>query len=175
MNIYELPEETQRALDLYLACFDPETGEQVAGDEETAHHYAKFQECENQQGQAAEWVLKTRANAEARIAALAFEADRLKAQAARESRTVERMDALVSRFFPADSTEKPVVVSNWTVSYRKSEAVEIDDATAIPAEFMRQPKVPDPAPDKTAIKAALKEGKEVPGARIEERKNLQIK
>ena len=94
---------------------------------------------------------------------------------AREARTVARMDALISRFFPAESTEKPVIVSNWTVSYRKSEAVEIEDATKIPAEFMRTPKMPEPAPDKVALKAALKEGREVPGARIEERRTLNIK
>lgn len=40
---------------------------------------------------------------------------------------------------------------------------------------MKAPKIPEPSPDKTAIKEAIKNGSEVPGARIEERKNLQIK
>ena len=74
MNLYELPTETVKALDAYLSCFDPESGEQVATDEECSAAYAKFKELENKQGDAAEWILKTRANAEARIAGLEAEA-----------------------------------------------------------------------------------------------------
>ena len=45
-------------------------------------------------------------------------------------------------------------------------AVEIYEPGLIPAEFMKTPETPPPAPDKTAIKAALKAGKEVQGARL---------
>jgi hypothetical protein len=40
---------------------------------------------------------------------------------------------------------------------------------------MRQAEAPPPAPDKAAISAAIKAGKEVPGAHIEARKSLAIK
>lgn len=59
-----------------------------------------------------------------------------------------------------------------TVSYRKSESVNIEDVTRLDDEFIR---VPEPVPDKTAIKQAIKAGREVVGAELVERKNIQIK
>lgn len=59
-----------------------------------------------------------------------------------------------------------------TISFRKSEAVEITDETAIPADYLIQP----PAfPGKTKIKEAIKQGIAVPGAELVQRENLQIK
>lgn len=59
-----------------------------------------------------------------------------------------------------------------TISFRKSEAVEITDEGAIPAEFLIQP----PAyPGKTRIKDAIKEGIAVPGAELVQRNNIQIR
>lgn len=54
-------------------------------------------------------------------------------------------------------------------------AIIIDEPGLIPAEFMRQPDPPPPAPDKTAIKEALKAGKEVPGAHLARGVRLEIK
>ena len=49
-----------------------------------------------------------------------------------------------------------------------------DTDTDLPEEFIRV--VPEKrSPDLTAIKAAIKEGREVEGYRIETRSNLQIK
>jgi hypothetical protein len=62
-----------------------------------------------------------------------------------------------------------------TLSFRKSSAVVIDEPALIPAEFMRQPEPPPPAPDKKSIGDALKAGKEVAGAHVEHRQSLQIK
>lgn len=61
------------------------------------------------------------------------------------------------------------------IGWRKSTAVEIEDETQIPAEFMVTPPPPAARPDKTAISKALKAGQEVPGARLEHRQNLQIR
>lgn len=54
-------------------------------------------------------------------------------------------------------------------------SVDIFEEKLIPAEFMRQPEPPPPAPDKTAIKEALKSGKDVPGAMLAQGKRLDIK
>lgn len=54
-------------------------------------------------------------------------------------------------------------------------SVVIDDQSAIPAKFMRHPEPPPPAPDKTAIKDALKSGEEVAGAHLERKQRLEIK
>jgi hypothetical protein len=61
------------------------------------------------------------------------------------------------------------------ISFRKSSAVVIDGADLIPAEYMRTKPAPDPEPDKKAIAEAIKAGKEVPGAHVEQRKSIQIK
>ena len=45
-------------------------------------------------------------------------------------------------------------------------AVEIYEPGLIPSEFMKTPEPPPPAPDKAAIKNALKAGIEVQGARL---------
>jgi hypothetical protein len=54
-------------------------------------------------------------------------------------------------------------------------SVIIDDATAIPAEFMVTPAPPPAAPDKKAIGERLKNGDEVPGCRLEQGERLEIK
>lgn len=54
-------------------------------------------------------------------------------------------------------------------------AVVINEPGLIPAEFMRQPEPPPPSPDKTAIKEAIKAGKEVPGAHLAQGVRLEIK
>ena len=61
----------------------------------------------------------------------------------------------------------------YKLSYRKSEAVEIINEQAIPQEFMKE-KITT-APDKTAIKEALKNWQEIPWATIITKQNLQIK
>ena len=53
-------------------------------------------------------------------------------------------------------------------------AVEVEDAAQIPAEFMRQPEPPPPAPDKIAIREALKAGRTVPGCRLVAGERLHI-
>ena len=59
------------------------------------------------------------------------------------------------------------------LSFRKSEAVEIEDESKVPAMYKEQ--VITEKIDKKAIKDALKEGAEIPGVKLEKRSNLQIK
>jgi hypothetical protein len=54
-------------------------------------------------------------------------------------------------------------------------SVVINEAGLIPAEFMRQPEPPPPAPDKKAIGEALKAGREVPGAHLQRGQRLEIR
>jgi len=66
-----------------------------------------------------------------------------------------------------------ITAQNYTVKNRESQAVIITDLTKLPKEYTTT-KVEIVA-DKTAIKKALAEGKEIPGAYIEVRQNLNIK
>lgn len=54
-------------------------------------------------------------------------------------------------------------------------AVVIDAESQIPAEYMRVPDPPPPSPDKKAIAAAIKAGKEIAGCHTERSKRLEIK
>lgn len=54
-------------------------------------------------------------------------------------------------------------------------SVDVFDAAQIPADYMRQPEPPPPAPNKTAIAAALKLGQDVPGARLVQSQRLELK
>mgnify|MGYP001002869819 CR=1 FL=1 len=54
-------------------------------------------------------------------------------------------------------------------------AVEIYEPGLIPAQYMKQPEPPPPSPDKTAIKAAIAAGAEVPGAKLTRGIRLEVK
>ena len=54
-------------------------------------------------------------------------------------------------------------------------AVDIYEPGLIPAQYMKQPEPPPPSPDKTAIKAAITAGTEVPGAKLTKGTRLEIK
>lgn len=61
----------------------------------------------------------------------------------------------------------------FTASFRKSTATEIDDESQIPQAYIKQ--IITERIDKTAIKQAIQNGEEVPGAKLITRQNLQIK
>lgn len=54
-------------------------------------------------------------------------------------------------------------------------AVDVFEPGLLPAEYMRQPEPPPPAPDKAAIRVVLKSGHDVPGARLTHSKRIDIK
>lgn len=53
-------------------------------------------------------------------------------------------------------------------------SVDVFEPGLLPAEFMRQPEAPPPAPDKKAIAAAIKAGRDVPGAKLAQSKKLVV-
>ncbi|HFA3808739.1 TPA: siphovirus Gp157 family protein [Neisseria gonorrhoeae] len=82
-------------------------------------------------------------------------------------------DYLARNMQAAGITEIKADDGTFKASFRKSEAVVILDEAQIPAEFMREAVKTEP--DKTAIKKAIESGRQVAGAKIEGRKNLQIR
>jgi hypothetical protein len=66
--------------------------------------------------------------------------------------------------------------TEFTVAVRDNpEAVRINDDAVIPAEFMVTPEPPPPAPDKKALKAAIKAGTEIRGVWLERGQRLEVK
>lgn len=59
-----------------------------------------------------------------------------------------------------------------SVFYKSNESVTIDDLGSLTEEYIR---IPEPQADKTAIKKAIKAGKEVAGAHIETSKSVIVR
>lgn len=171
MNIYELPKEIEQIMAEYDQCFDQDTGEMLSTDEEYNIILNKLIEKQNKKDEMIEWMLKKRANANANIEAIGIETKRLQARAGREARTIEQMEKMIKYFIP--TAEKPVIISNWTVSYRSSKATIFDDEALIP--WIYKEEVTSIKIDKAAIKKAIEAGEEVTGAHIQVNNNLQIK
>lgn len=92
---------------------------------------------------------------------------------AAKARNQSLKDYLARNMQAAGITEIKADDGTFKASFRKSEAVVILDEAQIPAEFMREAVKTEP--DKTAIRKAIESGRQVAGAKIEGRKNLQIK
>lgn len=59
-----------------------------------------------------------------------------------------------------------------TISYRKSESVEVEDLYKLDDDYL---KYAEPTVNKQKIKESLKQGINVPGAKLVEKNNIQIK
>ena len=71
-----------------------------------------------------------------------------------------------------DSIESPLV----SIKIRNNpESVDVFDEKQIPSEFMDWPAMPPAKPNKTAIKKAIQEGKEVAGCKLVRSQSLTIK
>lgn len=68
--------------------------------------------------------------------------------------------------------EEKLKTARVSVSYRNSESVTIDDLGSLTEEYIR---IPEPQADKTAIKKAIKAGKEVTGAHIETSRSVIVR
>lgn len=165
MNLYELSHEYCEALNVLHA--DLESG---AIDEATF-----FDTLEGMEGDVETKMLNTARY----IATLDAEAGAIKAvEEARKSerqRAEKRADSL--RGYLARHCAATGIVpkaADIAIALRKSEAVAIDDETALPTDYLRE--IPaTTAPDKALIKQAIKDGFAVPGAHIETRHSVTIK
>lgn len=174
-NIYNLPTEVEKALEAYYACFDLDTWELIASQEEIETAQKELEEYQNRSDDILTWHLQDRANRKARGEMIESEIKRLTAQLQRESNAIEKIQELIDRAFQRVYDGKSANIGTFTLSYRKSDAVVIFDEKAIPSEYLKTPEPPSPKPDKILIKSDIKSGKEIPGAIIETRFNLQIK
>ena len=112
------------------------------------------------------------AQIDAENAAYKTEIDRLsakkKSNEQKSMRVVEYLDFNL-RAMEITKLDTPL----FKFSYRKSEAVVVDDITLLTEMYTRTKTVVEA--DKSEIKFAIKSGIEVPGAHVEVKQNLQIK
>lgn len=165
-NIYQLTREYNDLYELALANADEETGE--LDERITSALDIKGAELETKGISVACVVKRLNATADE----IDSEIERLtKMKKAIQSTTERLKDGLKAAWLSAGIVKTESVKA--TISFRKSEQVAIDNEADLPEEYKRE--IVTIKPDKTAIKAAIKEGKEIPGAHIEECINIQIK
>lgn len=163
MNIYEISRN-------YLQLIDElqEQGGELTPELENALKINE-QDFENK----AEAYCKVIINLNAEIDGLNNECVRLAEKRDRAKKAVERLKDNLTNAMLLFNYEKKSV-GTFSLSFRKSEQVIIDDAEVIligNPEFIRIKK----EVDKSEIKKALKSGSEISGARLIINKNLQIK
>lgn len=152
MNLYEIS-------DAIMDCVDTETGEIIDAEKLGNLQMAYEKKVEN----IALWIKNLLADA----AAIKTEKDAL---AEREKACRNKAESL-KNYLSSDLDGSKFSTPRVAISWRKSETVEIDDATVIPSEYW---KVKTDL-DKMGIKKALKAGAQVSGARIVTNNNIQIK
>ena len=155
-NLYELT----YALETFDFEIDEETGEILNADELEAIELERDEKIEN----IALWIKNLASDAEA----YKREKDNF---AKKEQTAKKKIDSLKSYLTMCLAGEK-FKTDRVQISWRKSEAVEILDPAKIPEGWL----VPqEPKLDKAGIKAALKDGEEIPGVTLKENNSIQIK
>lgn len=153
--------EIDNAIASFEFDIDEETGEILNFDELDNLKMAREQKCEN--------IALYYKN-------VAAEAEMVKAEAKnlteRQKRLEKKAESLKRYLAYALGGEK-FSTSKVAISYRKSVSVNIPDESAIADEYCNFTVVKKP--DKTMIKNALSAGKEIFGAELVEKQNLQIK
>ena len=102
-------------------------------------------------------------------------AKRMKDRATRIQRKADAVRAYLHSMMQAAEIAK-IEAPEFTLAIRKNPpSLVITETAAIPDEFMVTPPAPAPYPDKAAIKAAIKAGREIDGCRLEQGTRLEIK
>ena len=166
MSLYSLTDECRSLYDALMASADEETGEV---DISLVNALAERQEAWEDKAVAVACVYRSLDEDAARVGR---EIERLTAMKKRLERERDRVKEGLSTAFTALGVEK-VKGMYADISFRASEQTVIDNADAVPEEYMTVKTTY--TPNKTAIREAIKAGKEVPGAHLEQRKNIQIK
>ena len=166
MSLYSLTDECRSLYDALMASVDEDTGEV---DISLVNALAERQEAWEDKAVAVACVYRSLDEDAARVGR---EIERLTAMKKRLERERDRVKEGLSAAFTALGVEK-VKGMYADISFRASEQTIIDNADAVPEEYMTVKTTY--TPNKTAIREAIKAGKEVPGAHLEQKKNIQIK
>ena len=156
MNLYDIEYEITN-------CVDSETGEIIDEKRLDALQMERQKKIEN--------ILLWIKNLKSEAGAIREEEKKLADRRQSDEKKAESLTQYVQNVLNGEKFKTSRVV----VSYRKSEAVIVDDLQLMQETCDEYLKYKDPEPDKAKIKAALKDGITVPGCHLEERQNITIK
>lgn len=165
MNLFQINDRIQEAIEKMFETVNPETGEVEAG---SIEELESLQETRRDKLDACGAYIK---NLEAEAAALKAEADALAKRADSKKKAENIRNYVKAAMITAG--EQKFESTRVVFSFRSSEAVSIRDEGSLPKKYLV--KKVTTQPDKAAIKAALKAGLKVRGAELVENQNLQVK
>ena len=161
MTLYEIDARLASILDFDGEYIDTESGEIVSIEDVEALQMAREDKIEG-------WGLWIK-NKTAELDAIKAEVKKLTERAAALSNQIDHSKERYQQYLAGEKVSTP----RLSVSYRKAESVEIDDAEKIPDFLLRVKTTVEP--DKTAIKAEIKAGNVVDGAHLVTRQSMTIK
>lgn len=156
MTLYEIDKSLMELIDL-------ESGEVTDVDAFDQLEMAREQKIEN--------IGHYIKNLKAEQTAIDGEIQNFKDRKEANKKTIERLEGLL-RYATGGEKFQTATVS---ISFRKSESINIVDEFLIPECYVKETVKVTKAPDKTEIKKAIKEGKEVAGAVLEQKLNVTVK
>lgn len=165
MKIYEDIALIEQAIDGLIDSHDVFDGET----EQALHNLmaARQETIENGIGT----LCKLRVHKQTELDGIKAEIARLTLAKKRLEKTVAWAESEIHNLYKANGGKK-TTIGTFTVSTRTSTQVQVDDGFDV-SEYMRETITREP--DKMAIKEALKSGKEIDGAWLVEKENIQIK
>lgn len=153
-NLYEINQEL-------LNCIDLETGEIIDTEKFDALQLEKNDKLEN----IALWYKNLTAEAAAYKAEKDVFADKQKRAENKAESLKKYLDSVLR-----GSKFNTVKVD---ISYRKSTSVEVEDIELLPDDYKKT--ITTTSADKIELAKALKDGKEITGAKLVENQNIQVK
>ena len=161
MRLYDIDQQLERLLELDTErMVDAETGEIL-----TAEEIDKLQMDRAEKIEGCLLVIK---NKQAEAEAIDAEIKRL----TERKRTLTNKEKWLREYVATSLNGEKFSTARVTVSYRKSESVEVTCAPENLPELFRKTTY---SPDKTNLKKALKDGVEIAGVQLVTKLNLQIK
>ena len=143
-----------------LDCIDLETGEIIAPEKLEALQMDKHEKLRN----IAFVALNAAADAKAY--------DEQEKKFAARKKAAKATVAWAKETLACELAGKKMKEAEFSISYRKSEAVEIADLNSVPDEFL----VPQPPKvDRAGLKEAIKGGAVIDGVTIAEKQNIQVR
>jgi len=158
MNLYEISAAIENA---FMDCIDPETGE-IVGDT------SALDDLQIQREEKIENIALFIKNLKAEAEAIQNEERKLKSR----RQACENHADWLKKYLANNLQGEKFKSARVSISWRKSQAVEVEDVWKLPAEYIR---MADPEPKKTEIKEALKQGIEIPGAELVDNLSMTIR
>ena len=160
MTLYEIAQEMATLI-------DPETGEILDYEAFDELQMAREDKIDN----TAKWIIELEAEAKM----VKERADELAKRAQSAKKKAERLREFLQEYLQGEKRK----TADYTIGYRRTEAVEITDEDRAIAWLMDNDEdaltYQNPKISKTAVKEILKSGREIPGAELVERQSMSIR